>query len=130
MNETESFETTEYGDSSPISVTERLSTIAQISVDKVKENPTFGCRIVIEGNCLKIFFNSYEMHLPRRIKEVQDRGEQSLREMVKYLKKEFKSRTKKTLNLKELKDRANYAAQKVSLNERYLYSAWKYYEFS
>jgi hypothetical protein len=48
--------------------------------------------------------------------------------MVKHLKKEYKARTKKTLNLKENKERANYTVQKVSLNERYYYVSWRCYE--
>jgi hypothetical protein len=52
-------------------------------------------------------------------------------ESVKYLKKEFRARTGKALKLTlsggditEQTDR-NYTVQKVSLNERYYYNAWR-----
>ncbi len=34
----------------------------------------------------------------------------------------------KVLELKEKKDLANYTVQKVSLNERYMYTAWRFYD--
>jgi hypothetical protein len=75
-----------------------------------------------------LYYHCYEMHLPVRMREVEAQAKTILDEMVKHLKKEYKARTKKTLNLKENKERANYTVQKVSLNERYYYVSWRCYE--
>ena len=126
MDKAQGFETTEYSQEEVVS--EKISAIAQIAQDYVREIPTCGCRVVQEGNLVKVIYTSFEPFLPERIRDAQDRADSYIKEMVKHLKKEFKSRQKETLDLKELKDRSDYSVQKVSMNERYTYSAWKYFE--
>lgn len=82
------------------------------------------------GDKVKIHYHSYEMFLPERISEIQERSRVLLDETVKMLKKEFKARTGHTLKLVEDKTLSDYTMEKVSLNQRYYYKAWRFYTVS
>lgn len=122
----EGFEVTEYG--KPHEIFDVYSVVNQIMLDKGRESPSCGVRVAFVGDMLKVYFHSYEMHLPTRMKEVESFANDSLKEAIKHIKKEYKSRTRKDLDLKEKKELANYTAQKVSLNERFYVVFWRFYE--
>jgi hypothetical protein len=123
--EPQGFEVTEYdGDDSK----DIFSGIAQISSDMPKDVPTSSVRFAQEGHHLKVVYQTYEMHLPRKIAQVREQSRTSIKEAVSYLKKEFTKRYGKRLKIKEIKDSSNYMIQKVSMNERYMYVAWCLYE--
>ena len=103
------------------------SVIHQIFVDSIRENPAHGVRVSLVDGHLKLTFHAYEMHVARRRQEVEDIANSSLAEAQKHLKKEFKKRTKKDLDLKEKKDLAGCNIQKVSMNERYYVTYWRFY---
>jgi hypothetical protein len=124
----ESFEQTEYSD--PKDPRDDLSLIYQIVHDFVSKDPAIGIQPSLTGKYLRLTYTCYEMHLPTRLKVVEDQAHQRLKDMVSYLKKEFKKATKRTLSLKEKKDMEDYNTQKVSLNERYHYSRWRFFEIS
>ena len=124
----ESFEKTEYGN--PTDPRDDASIVYQIVLDKVSDSPSSNVLGSLSGNLLRLTYQCYEMHLPTRMKEIEDSAHTVLKEMVSYLKKEFKRQTKRTLSLKERKDLEDYTAQKVSLNERYHYARWKFFEIS
>lgn len=122
----EGFEVTEYG--KPHNIQDAYSVIYQIVQDKGRESPQFGVRASLTGNMLKLTYMSYEMLAPSKMREITERGEECLKEMLKHIKKEFKSRARQTLELTEKKELSNYTLQKVSLNERYAYATWKMFE--
>lgn len=128
MDTPEGFETTTYGDQEDS--TKVYSVICQIMEDRVRESPTFGMKASISNGLLKIFYHCYEMHLPSRVADVQDRAQTAFREVLKHIKKEYRSRTKESIDLKEKKELANHTVQKVSMNERYYAVFWKFYELS
>lgn len=127
MNETNSFETTEYSDPE-IGYAEAYKVIRQIMVDMIHDKPTVGMWADMSGDQLKLHYLDYVTNLPVHIKETTERAETAFKELVKHLKAEFKDRTGKTLKLVEKKESANYTVEKVSLNERYYYRAWRVYE--
>lgn len=134
MEKAESFEVQEY-DPEDLPVAEKLSVIKQILDDRKNDPstaglPSFAFQIALQGDQLITKYHCYEMLLssPDRLKEVERQADASLTELLKYLKKEFKSRTKKALTLKERKELRNYSVTKVSLNERYYYVSWRVYE--
>jgi hypothetical protein len=77
---------------------------------------------------MRVQLTMFEMHLPRRMKEVEDVAFKLLKGYVSEVKKEFKKRSKRDLKLKEIKDKADYTVSKVSMNERYYYVCWHLYE--
>lgn len=128
MNKPESFEVTEYeGDNSEY---EKVAAIKQIVTDLARTTPSGAVTSKLAGNRLTIQYHCYEMHLSdhQRLRAVADQAEAVFRETLKVLKKEFKAKKLGALNLKELKDQANHTVEKVSLNERYHYLAWRVYE--
>ena len=127
MDEAQSFEVTEYGDN-PGLLDRKLSVISEIVRDQVSRVPSANIRVAFTGNMVKLSYHCYELHLPSRIKQVVADSDSMLKEIVKVLKKEFKARTGEALKLKELKDMENYSVQKVSLNERYMYVGWRFFE--
>jgi uncharacterized protein with von Willebrand factor type A (vWA) domain len=129
MNENHSFDRTEYSDPD-INHADAHQIIRQITVDMVHDVPTVGMWTSMTGNQLKIHYHDYVMNLPVHLKETVERSETAFKELVKYLKNEFKRRAGKTLTLKEDKDLHNYTVEKVSLNERYYYRAWRVYDVS
>lgn len=126
MDKPEGFEVTEYG--KPHEVYSMYSVVHQIMEDRGREAPNYGVKVAFTGNMLKVYYHCYEMCLPTRFTEIEGNANDSLNEAIKYIKKEYKKRTKKTLDLKEKKDLANYTVQKVSLNERYYTVFWRMYE--
>lgn len=125
------FAKTSYGEEKPDTV--RL--LAQIAADKVRDFPTSTVHLTMKGGDVRLTYISYEMFLPQKIAQVDAECDTSIKEMVKYLKKEYKTRSKKTLELKERKDKVGEKAinsgrtiEKVSMNHRYMYVSWKTFE--
>lgn len=104
--------------------------IRQIFVDLARDVPSVGMWADVSGDMLKIHYHAYEMFLPSRIKEVEARADAALRKCASHVRSEFKSRTGYTLTLAEQKDLANRTIEKVSLNERYYYKAWRFYRMT
>jgi len=124
--EPESFEVTEYGDSGRMDAVQ--GAIMEIVDEHVSKVPNINVRVTFMGKLMKLSYHCYEMHLHQRLRQVESDQETVLREVVKLLKKEFKGKTGEALTLKERKDLANSQIQKVSLNERYMYVGWKFFE--
>jgi hypothetical protein len=128
MDKPESFEVTEYsGVREPY---ETFQTIKQIVQDRkdMARHPSCAYKVDFLGDTMRVQVTMFEMHLPQRLKEVQDTAHKLHKAYVSELKKEFKKRAKHDLKLKEIKDKADHTVQKVSLNERYYYVAWHLYE--
>lgn len=131
--EPESFEITEYG-GDPKGKDEvglrhvDLGVIQEIVEEKVRKIPSAGIRVAFTGKLVKLTYHCYEMHLPRRMQQVESDADTMLKEMIKVIKKEYKAKTGDTLKLKEIKELANHQVQKVSLNERYMYAGWRFFE--
>jgi hypothetical protein len=126
MEKAQSFEVTEYGKDQP--GYDCYAVIKQIVEDREREAPNIGIRVSFHGDQLRLHYHTYEMLVPTNMREIEVRANDVLNDCLKYLKKEYKVRTKKALSLKELKDMANYTVQKVSLNERYYVVFWRCYE--
>lgn len=124
----ETFEVTEYGVEHR--ARDRHSVIYEILNEIGQGSPVYRCRGSFQGNQLKVTYHCYEMHLPSRIKQVEDQARQVLDETIRYLKKEFKARYGKELALKEDKSLRSHSVSKVSLNERYVYASWRCFELS
>jgi hypothetical protein len=122
----ESFEVQEYGNEHETQ--SRFGVIYQIVEQMLRESPAAGCRASLHGNLLRITYNAYESLLPTRLKQVEDAAKQYLNSTISNLKKEYRKKRGKVLELKERKELANYSVEKVSLNERYVYSSWRFYE--
>jgi hypothetical protein len=129
-NEPQTFETTEYSDPE-FGVNEAHQAILQIFKDIARDQPAHAVWAKMSGDQLTINYHTYEMHLPVRMADIKSTAKTVIDESVKYLKKEFRARTDKALKLTlsggditEQTDR-NYTVQKVSLNERYYYNAWR-----
>jgi hypothetical protein len=128
-NKPESFEIAEYSPPE-LGINETFQIIKQITEEIIKVNPTVGVWVDMSGDMLRVHYHAYEIHLPSRVKDVQAVAEETMKKYVSHLKSEFKARTKKPLDIKEKKELANYTVEKVSLNERYYYRAWRFYELS
>lgn len=128
MDKPESFEVTEYNDvKEPYQTFQTIKQIVQDKKDGAR-NPSVAFKVDFLGDIMKVQLTLFEMHLPQRMKEVQDAAHKLERSYISELKKEFKKRAKRDLKLKEVKGKADYSVQKVSLNERYYYICWCLYE--
>lgn len=109
---------------------DRSSLIKQIVGDMVRELPTIAVTVSLNGNELILRYVCYEKLLsdPQRMRETEHAADAYLNDIVKRLKKEFKSRSGKSLSLKEDKDRRQTSAEKVSLNLGYYYRSQRVYE--
>src|SRR5881396_3585971 len=121
-------ETTSYGNEKKNP--DRYSVISQIFQDKERESPNFALRFKLEGDVLAVYFISYEMFLPQRIQSVEDVADRSIKEMVKHLKKEYRAKTRTKLELKEDKKKERRTTEKVSMNERYMYTLCRFFDVS
>lgn len=125
--EAQGFEVAGYSETE-FGITEAHKAIVQIFRDLQRDAPAHAVWGDVVGEKLKIHYNNYVMFLPTRMRQIEEEAETVFTETVKYLKKEFKERTGKALKLKEVKEMADRSVEKVSLNERYMYKAWKFYD--
>lgn len=129
MEKAEGFEIAEYSGEPPLD--QKYSVLEQILQDRHNEgpnNPSENIRMKFTGDMLQLFFHCYEVGLPYKIKEIEVRADDALNDALKYLKKEYKVRTSRALSVTEKKELRNTSAQKASLNERYYYLSWRFYE--
>lgn len=126
MDLPDSFEVTEYGEQD--ATHEKVSVIAQIVSERVRENPAHGVQVSFGGNEMILKYHCYEMHLSSRMRQVEATANDVFREIVSLIKKEFRKRTKKSIDLKELKEKSSHSVQKVSMNERFYVIFCRSYE--
>ena len=129
--EVQSFEKTEYGEDD--GVYEKFQTIKQIVADIVKARPNIGCDVKLTYNSMKLFCFSYESGLPQAMGRVEEEHKKVLDEVLKHIKKEFKSRTKKVLDMKEVgkwDPSKCMNVEKVSLNDRHTCISWRTFELT
>lgn len=131
MRENDSFDVTEYGgvqgEKNDL-INEKLSVIETLVRDYVKKQPNVGVHVKFTGDMVRVTFACYEMHLPVKVRETERLARETLDEVVRSIRKDSKSMLKGGVSLTEVKELANYTVQKVSLNERYLYTCWRFYK--
>jgi len=131
MRDSDSFDVTEYGgvegDKNNL-INEKLSVIETLVRDYVRKQPNIGVHVKYTRDLVRVTFACYEMHLPVKMRETEQLARQTLDDVVRSIKKGSKSMTKGGISLTEQRELANYTVQKVSLNERYLYTCWRFYK--
>ena len=127
--EIQSFEVAEYSDTE-MGIQEAHKVIIQIFKDIGRDVPNCAVWADISGDLLKIHFHTYVVNLPVHMKRIEEEANEALKQAVAHLKKEFKSRTGQALKISEEKELANRTVEKVSLNERYYYRAWRVFQIS
>lgn len=128
MEKPESFEIAEYNDvREPY---EKYQVLRQIIEDHRHDVPVTTCSYKVDfvGDQMKVYYMSYEPMLPHRMKEVEKQSNDAHKEILRHLKKEYRSRTKNAVGLTEQKEKADYTVNKVSLNERYMFVSWRFYK--
>jgi hypothetical protein len=104
--------------------------IMQIFHDLVRDSPAHAVWGDMVGDQLRIRHQTVVVNLPMKVAQTEDECEQVFKSTVSWLKKEFKDRTGKALKLAEDKELRGHTTQKVSLNLRYYYTAWRSYAVS
>lgn len=128
MDRPESFEVQQYEESNSRPY-ETYAVVKQIVKDYKDENPvaTHSFNVDFKGDLMVVTFNFYEMRLPERIRDVMAQAASYQKQIVSHLKKEFKKRTRRDLEITEEKGKSDYTISKVSLNERYMLVVWSVY---
>lgn len=126
MEKAEGFDVTEYGEHDD--TVDRRSAILTIIKRLERESPAIGVHVKFMGDDMQLTYHTYEMHVPSKMKYVEDRANGVLDDVLKQLKKEYKADVGKALSLKEKKERASHSVQKVSMSERYYAVFWRVYE--
>lgn len=124
--EPQSYEVAEYSDVE-FGTNEAFKVIKQIFADIVRDCPAHAIWANMAGDQLQVHYMTYTMHLPSRLPQVEAEAEEVFKQTSSYLKKEFRARTGKFLKLKENRELGSYAIERVSLNARYTYRAWRFY---
>ena len=127
--EPQSYEIAEYSEPE-LDNNEAYRVIKQIFVDIQRGQAQNAVWADWTGDMLKIHYHSYEMFLPENIRQIEERADEIIKNTVKMIKKEFKDRTGKALKLVEQKDMVDSAREKVSLNQRFYFKAWRFYKIS
>lgn len=129
MNKIESFEVTEYGEKHEIPGKVQ-GAIKEIVLELKRENPSVGVQVSFVNDMMRLSYHSYEAGLSNhlKIRDVEDASKKYLNETLKTIKSEFRKKMGKTLTVSEKKEMAGTSVQKVSLNERYMFSSWRFYE--
>jgi hypothetical protein len=128
--EAQTFEVAEYSEKKELGIEDAHRAIVQIFKNIARDCPAHAVWGDITGDKLKIHYNVYTFAFPQQAQRIRDEAQQVFRETVKVIKQQFKEATGATLKLKEVPDLANDSVEKVSLNERYMYKAWRFYTLS
>lgn len=108
---------------------DKISLINQIAEELIPKNASYGFTVKFHNeDQMTVTYQSTEIDLQHRFKEVEEQANKYLSEWEKYIKKEFKSRGGGTLKLKEKKDLRQAGHQRVSINARYHISYSRTYE--
>lgn len=118
----------EYGSSGTLK--DKFATIYEVIHYMPRSFANAGCTIQLSGNRFKLSYESYELNLNQRIKDVRTSAKEYMNECIKYLKKEYKNRRGETLELKELKDLADETIEKAGLNSRWMFHTFRVYEWT
>lgn len=124
--EPQTFEVAAYSDVD-FGIAEANKVIKQIFADIARDAPAHAVWATMSGPQLKIIYHTYVVNLPQHRKVIEEQSNEIFKSTISHLKKEFKSRTGKALKLTEEKEMANSAVEKVSLNERYYFRAWRFF---
>lgn len=127
--EPQSYEVAEYSEPT-LDNNEVYRVIKQIFVDIQRTQAQNAVWADWTGDLLKVHYHSYEMFMPEKMREVEARADEIFKNTVKMIKKEFKDRTGATLKLVEQKELADSAREKVSMNQRFYFKAWRFYKIS
>ena len=127
--EPKTFEITEYSPA-VLDMNTAFKTIKQIFSEYARGPAKHAVWVDMSGDKLKLHYHSYEMFLPERMREIEERADEIIKNTVKMMKKEFKDRTGATLKLVEQKELADSAREKVSLNQRFYFKAWRFFKIS
>lgn len=125
----QSYEVAEYSKPA-LDNNEAYRVIKQIFVDIQRTQAQHAVSADWTGEMLKIKYMSYEMFMPEKMRDVEARADEIFKQTVKLIKKEFKERTGATLKLVEQKEMGDSAREKVSLNQRFYFKAWRFYIIS
>jgi len=125
----QSFEVAPYSDTE-FGITEAHKVLLQIFKDLERDSPAHAVWGDMVGDQLRIRHQTVVVNLPMKQNQVEEECDQVFKSTVSHLKKEFKDRTGKALKLAEDKELRGHTAQKVSLNQRYYYTAWRSYAVS
>ena len=105
--------------------------LQQVAEDMVHDRPTIGVRVKFMAEVkMVVTYHCLEVDLPNRFTTVETEATKYLDMFLKELKKEFKSRTKKAVTLKEDKKDRTHSVEKVSLNARYYFRSSRTYTVS
>lgn len=108
---------------------DRNALLQQVSEELVTRDASYGFKVRFHGDDqVTVVYHCFEMDIPYRLKQVESTADTCLKDWVKTVKKEFKARGGGTLKLKELKDKRESTAEKVSLNSRYYFREFRTYE--
>lgn len=111
---------------------ERIRIIKQIQSDFVRENPHCAVLFKLEGNQLRMTYHGIEMGPidQKKRQSIEDGAQEVLKSALAYMKKEFKRISHETFDFKELKDHADSKYEKISINQRFYFWAWRVFEMS
>ena len=132
MQEYESFEV----QGTPYDQAEDLpSAINQIAEEFIPAHAGYNFRIAFMGEGqMSLTLHVCEVWEPHNLavarKDLEERSVTMFKDYEKNLKKEFKSRFKKALKLKEDKDVRATSVQRVSINDRYYFISSRKYDIS
>ena len=127
--EPQTYEVAEYSDPA-LDINTAFAAIKQIFTDVGRKSSQFAVWADWTGDMLKVHYHSYEMFLPEKMREVEDRAAEVFKNTEKLLKKEFKERTGSVLKLTPQKELSDSSREKVSLNQRFYFKAWRFYKIS
>ena len=125
----QSYEVAEYSEPA-LDNNEAYRVIKQIFTDIQRTQAQHSVWADWTGDMIKVHYHSYESFMPEKMRDVEARADEIFKNTVKMMKKEFKDRTGATLKLVEQKEMSDSAREKVSLNSRFYFKAWRFYKIS
>jgi len=97
---------------------DRWALLKQIASELPRDTPSSGFLISLQEDDVMIKYQCIDRLLDdrRRLEGLIQEAEKHVKEYLKTLKSEYRTRSGHTLKFKEDKDRRNYTVQKISLN--------------
>lgn len=113
-----------------------LSILQTINQEYITFTPGYGFNISFtkhpnneNKHYMHVLYHTTEVYFPQRELIARDSMNVNFKDWLKLIKKHFKKRTGKTINLKFVKNSEMETVNKASLNDRYDYKVYRIYEF-
>ena len=107
------------------------STIQEVVNEMGNKSPGYGFHVsFFNENMMRLTSTSIHLYVIQRIKQVEDEIKSVMEEAARFIKKEYRQRRGKALELKEDRSKRDQTIEKANMHERFIVKSYRFYELN